>query len=574
VLSGFFWMLTLLLYARYVEETRTRGQALDTLVKGEGPDTRENGAEHSDEPSPPVTRHAAWFYILALVCFVCGLMSKPMVVTLPLMLLLLDWWPLQRLSFNTPRSKLKQMLPLIWEKVPFLAAALVFGVVTIYAVSGLGALGPATNYPLAGRLQNALLSYLGYLKQTLWPADLAVFYPYPETFPAGRTAGAGLVGLVLSALLLWAPRRRPYLAAGWLWYVVTLLPVIGLIQVGSFSRADRFTYVPLIGVFLALTWGAYELTRRWRYQALGLSVAGGAAIALCLALTRQELGYWRDSETLFRHALEVTEDNCLVHNSLGAALFTKGRVDEAISQYREAIRLNPNNPLAHNNLGGALFRKGQTDEAIGQYQEGLRLQPADADAHYHLGNALAKKGQVAAAISQYQEALRIKPDNADAHLQLGNALANNGQIDQATSQLQEAVRLKPDDAAAHNNLGNALARRGQIDDAISQLREALRLKPDAADAYYNLGNALARKGQIDEAITQYRKVISLKPDDADAHSNLGVSLYRKGCNEEAIGQFQEALRLKPDYAEARKNLDVALAKQAHSSPQPGPPTKP
>ena len=158
------------------------------------------------------------------------------------------------------------MLPLIWEKAPFLAVALIFGVVTIYAVSRLGALGPATNYPLAGRLQNALLSYLGYLKQTFWPTDLAVFYPYPETFPAGRVLGAGLVGLVLSAVLLWAPRQRPDLAAGWLWYVVTLLPVIGLIQVGSFSRADRFTYVPLIGVFLALSWGGYELTRRWRYQ--------------------------------------------------------------------------------------------------------------------------------------------------------------------------------------------------------------------------------------------------------------------------------------------------------------------
>ena len=171
----------------------------------------------------------------------CGLMSKPMVVTLPLMLLLLDWWPLQRLSFNAPRLKLKQMLPLTWEKAPFLAVALVFGVVTIYLRGWTGALGAATTFPLAKRVQNGLFSYLGYLTQTLWPADLAVFYPYPETFPAGRTAGVGLVGLLLSALLLWAPRKRPYLAAGWIWYVVMLLPVIGLIHVGGFSRADRFT---------------------------------------------------------------------------------------------------------------------------------------------------------------------------------------------------------------------------------------------------------------------------------------------------------------------------------------------
>ena len=170
------------------------------------------------------------------------------------------------------------MLALIWEKMPFLGVAMVFGLVTIYAVSGLGALGQATNYPLAGRLQNALLSYLGYLKQAIWPSDLAVFYPYPEAFPAWRTAGAGLVGLVVSALLLWAPRQRAYLAAGWLWYGVTLLPVMGLIQVGGFSRADRFTYIPLIGLFLAISWGAAELTRHWRYQVMVLSVAMPATV--------------------------------------------------------------------------------------------------------------------------------------------------------------------------------------------------------------------------------------------------------------------------------------------------------
>ena len=262
-------------------------------------------------------------------------MGKPMVVTLPLMLLLLDWWPLQRLPFNTPRLKLKPMLPLIWEKLPFLAAALVFGVVTIYARGGTGALGAATTFPLARRVQNTLFSYLGYLKQTLWPVDLAVFYPYPETVPVWRAAGVGLAGLVLSALLLWAPRKRPCLAVGWLWYVVTLLPVIGLVQIANFSRADRFTYVPLIGVFLALAWGAYELTRRWRQQVLALSVAGGTAIVFCLGLTRQQLGYWRDSEALFRHALEVTENNQVAHDNLGDALLKQGHMPRPSASSRK-----------------------------------------------------------------------------------------------------------------------------------------------------------------------------------------------------------------------------------------------
>ena len=473
VLSGFFWMLTLLLYARYAEVPEP-GVESSHGRRREGPDTgsRESGG---NESSSPVFRHPSFYYTLALVCFVLRADEQADGGDVALDVALAGLVAVAAaLHSNTPRPKLKPMLPLIWEKVPFLAAALVFGVVTIYAERGVGALGPATSYPLAGRVQNALLSYLGYLKQTLWPADLAVFYPYPETFPAWRVAGAGLAGLVISALLLWAPRKRPYLAAGWLWYVVTLLPVIGLIQVGDFSRADRFTYVPLIGVFLALTWGAYELTRRWRYQVLALSVAGGAAIVLCLALTRQQLGYWQDSETLFRHALEVTENNYLAHNNLGVALDKKGQIDEAIRQYQEAIRLKPDYADAHNNLGVALDKKGQTDEAIRQYQEALRLKPDYAEAHNNLGIALVKKGQIDEAIRQFQEAIRLKPDYADAHNNLGIALDKKGQIDEAIRQFQEALRLKPDYADAHYNLGIALARKAK-----STRRSANTRKPSA-----------------------------------------------------------------------------------------------
>jgi tetratricopeptide (TPR) repeat protein len=455
VLSGFFWMLTLLLYARYAESRSEKAES-----RKQNPATPDT--QHATRNTFSVSRftfHARTFYLFCLFFFTLGLMSKPMVVTLPLVLLLLDWWPLQRLPFNTPRPKLKPMLPLIGEKAPFLAVALVFGVVTIYAERGIGALGPATNYPLAGRLQNALLSYLGYLKQTLWPTDLAVFYPYPETFPAWRTAGAGLVGLLLSALLLWAPRQRPYLAVGWLWYVVTLLPVIGLIQVGSFSRADRFTYVPLIGVFLALTWGGYELTRRWRYQVLALWLAGGVVILLCLGFTRQQLGYWQDSETLFQHALAVTQNNEAAHNGLGAALGKKGHMDEAIRQFQEALRLKPDHADAHNNLGAALDAKGQIDEAIHQLQEALRLKPDYADAHYNLAAALGKKGQIDEAIRQYQETIRLKPDHAEAHNNLGVACYQQGRTGEAIRQFQEALRLKPDYADARKNLILVLATR-------------------------------------------------------------------------------------------------------------------
>jgi Flp pilus assembly protein TadD len=392
VLSGFFWMLTLLMYARYAQQSRIRC------------------------PGSKVS------YVLALLFFACGLMSKPMVVTLPLMLLLLDWWPLRRFSPSNINDHRTTVRRLIWEKVPFLAAAFVCGVVTIYAARGAGALGTETQVPLGGRVQNAFLSYAAYLQQTFWPTDLAVFYPYPEVLPAWRAAGAGLLGMMISALLLRGARRLPYLAVGWTWYVVTLLPVIGLIPVGEFSRADRFTYVPLVGVFLMLAWVAFELTKGWRHHVIVLLVAGCAAIGLCGAWTRQQLGYWNNSETLFRHALAVTENNYMAHNCLGAALDEKGQLDEAIRQYQEAVRLQPNCVQAHFNLGIALGKKGQLDEAIRQYQEVIRLQPGSTTAHNNLGVVLVMKGNIDGAISQFQEVLRLKPDSVDGRNNLARAL--------------------------------------------------------------------------------------------------------------------------------------------------------
>jgi protein O-mannosyl-transferase len=622
VLSGFFGLLALLAYARYADsgggKAESRKQKAETVrrwsvVRGLWP--------FSHLPSPS-------FYLLSLFFFALGLMSKPMLVTWPFVMLLLDYWPLGRMqkaecgmqnakasntqhatrnthhvsrfTFHIPRTTL---LPLVLEKLPFLALAVLASVVTFVVQQRGGSLAMGERLSLGERVGNALISYCRHLGKLFWPTDLAVFYPHPSQWPLWRVVLAGGLILGLSVMVWSQRRRRPYLLIGWLWFVGMLVPVIGLVQTGSQALADRHTYLPSLGVLLLAVWSVSELIQGWRYQVRALLVAGGAAIVLCLALTRQQLALWKDSETLFRHTLEVTENNFIVRNCLGVALLSKGQIDEAISQYHEAIRLTPNDSLAYDNLGVALLKKGQVDEAILQLQEALRLEPDGADAHYHIGNALARKGQIDGAISQYKEAIRLKPDDAGTHNNLGNALAKKGQIEQAISQYQEAIRLKPDDADAHSNLGvtllrngqideaigqlqealrlkpdeadahyhlgSALAKKGQIDGAISHFQEALRLKPDDADAYYNLGNALVRKGQIDEAIGQYEAALRLKPDDADAHSNLGVALYRKGRNEEAISQFLEALRLRPDYADARKNLDVVLAGNAGSSRQSG-----
>jgi Flp pilus assembly protein TadD len=501
-------------------------------------------------------------------------MSKPMLVTWPFVMLLLDYWPLRRFELSTlnspPRQsevtagQLSTILRLVREKIPFLVLAALSSVVTIVVQKHAGALAAGESLPLRARVGNALISYCRYLGKLFWPTELTA-YPHPGQWPLGKVLLAG--GLILGvSVLLWVRRRRyPYLLMGWLWYCGTLVPVIGLVQTGGQALADRHTYIPSLGVLILATWGAYELARHWRHHGITLLVAGSVALVCCMALTWQQIGHWKDSETLFRHALEVTENNYIAHYNLGDALLKKSQTDAAISQYQEALRLKPDYAEAQNNLATALVEKGQIDDAIRQYQEVIRLKPDDADVHYNLGNALLKKGEIDEAISQLQAATRLKPDDADAHYNLGTALDKKGQLDPAISQYQEATRLKPDNAVAHNNLGNALVKRGQADEAISQFNEAIRLKPNEADTHYNLGIAFGRKGQTEEAIHQFQETVRLKPDDANAHYNLGIALVKRGQTDEAISQFQEAIRLRPDDADARNNLRNALLKTGRTN---------
>ncbi|HOC56311.1 MAG TPA: tetratricopeptide repeat protein [Verrucomicrobiota bacterium] len=536
VLSTLFFLLTVRAYVEYAESRRQ---------------LTERG----------ISRRVSAYYLLALGCFALGLMSKPMLVTLPFVLLLLDYWPLMRLGSlksgarngGRPSPPLACLLSLLLEKVPFLLLAAASSAVT-YVVQHQGG-AVSTSLTLGERIANALVSYARYFGKMLWPKDLSILYPHPGHWPMWQVIGSAVLLLAVFAGVVLAARRRPYLAVGWLWFCGTLVPVIGLVQVGIQSMADRYTYVPLIGLFIMLAWGVDALVpaRPWRGKALALGA--GLALAACALLTARQVRFWRDSEALFGHAVQVTRDNYLAYNNLGFYLSGRGRTAEAMEHYRMALKIKPSYEDALNNLGHALAGQRRFGEAIPLYEAALRVRPKHAEVHNNLGNALSEVGRVDEAIQHYLIVLEQKPDHADAHNNLGIALAMKGKLDEAISHFHEAIRCKPGYASAHSNLGNALAVQRKLDEAIKEYQIALRLKPEDAQAHNNLGNALAEQGKTEEAIAHYRAALRLRADNPEAHFNLALGLLRQGKREDAAAHLTEALRLRPDYAEARRQLD-------------------
>jgi protein O-mannosyl-transferase len=549
VLSTVFWMLALLAYTVYVEHSKESGKEPTSSI-----------GFHLSSFTP----HVSPYYLLSFFFFVCGLLSKTMVVTLPFILLLLDWWPLQRFQLRTKDSKLKTLCPLFLEKLPFLAAAFACGLLTVRAEKGVGAMQTISDIPLLYRIANATFNCGRYLVQMVWPSRLAVFYPYPRAFALWPVVGTGLLLLLASALLLRAGRRWPYLAFGWIWYGVTLLPVAGLIQVGSHSHADRYTYLPLIGAFTILAWGAYDLTRRWPRQPAALTAAVGLVLLLLVPLTRRQIGHWKDSKSLLRHALGVTDNNHFAHNNLGLALLNEGQADEAINHFQQALEIDPGYSKPHNNLGIALLEKGRVDEAIVQFRAALASRPDFAEVCYNLGVALLRKGQPQEAVAPFQNAVESRPELAKARYGLGSALLRTGRTGEAVAQFRKALELDPGYAEAHNDLGLALLRQGQVDEAIGHFQQALKLRPDTAETCYNLGLALVRKGRSNEAIPYLQKAVAIQPDLAETHNELANALLRVGKVDEAIVHLQKAVQANPKLANAHNDLAGALLRQGRA----------
>ena len=460
------------------------------------------------------------YYWLTLLAFTMGLLSKPMVVTLPLVLLLLDRWPLRR--------PLRAALP--W-KIALLGLSAAGAAAAYLVQRSSGAVRALTQFPLGLRVENAVVSYAIYIVKMFWPSNLAVFYPYPHRLPAWQIALSALLLAGISIAVLRERRSRPYLAVGWLWYLGTLVPVIGLIQVGAQARADRYTYLPMVGLGIMLAWGLLEV--------LKTRVAVSAAIAACLAcavVCEAQIQYWRSSETLFAHALEVTGGNYLAHHNLGVALAGEGRFSEAIEQYRAALHVQPDAANVETDYGNALARSGRLPEAIAHYQAALRVLPDSPIAHNDLANALAATpGGMPEAIAEYRTALRLKPDYEEARNNLAQVQANGAEM--------------------QYNRGVDLAKDGKPEAAIPFFEEALRLKPEYVDAHNNLGVVLAGAGRVPEAISHFEAALRIDPHSADAHVNLAIALSGiPGRTPEAIRHLEAALRIKPD-PEIRRMLD-------------------
>jgi len=525
VLSAFFGLATLYVYALYVEE------------------------------------HKSSKYFLCLILFALGLMAKPMLVTLPFVLLLLDYWPLERWQKvlnpqnnpvainNTVSVKKKkrhkhnalnekklsasiqsrgQLIgTLLWEKAPFVFLAIISSVMTIWAQNKGGAVVALQSLPFPERIVNAIISYAGYLGKTLWPIDLAIFYPYANSFLLWKVGGIAALLIAISIAVIYAIKKTPFFFVGWFFYLGTLVPVIGLVQVGLQSMADRYTYLPSIGIAIMLVWGILYLLSKEKLRKIILIPVAVIVLSVLTFLTWQQCGYWKNSIELFNHTLHVTKNNDIAHYNLACALGKQGKVEEAIVHYREAIAINPYDDSAHCNLGVALASEGKKEEATAHYLEAIKINPYNDNAHYNLANLLLKQGQIDQAIGHYMEAVRINPDCADAHCSLADLFVKQNKIDQAVNHFREAVRINPSSFAPLNNLGVNLEKQLKHDEAILYYRRALLIEPKNPGVHFNLGIALGNKGDLNEAIEHFRQSIYLNPNYEEARRALRLAMEIK-----------------------------------------------
>ena len=452
-------------------------------------------------------------YGLVFLLFAFGLMSKAILITLPFVLLLFDYWPLERFKLGQREGGFKiaqkdkyfngekNVSKLVLEKFPLLILSALFSTTTLifFKKNVLIASESVGQDPVSilTILTNVMISYFEYLWKMLWPKGLAILYAHPgNTLAVWKGVLCGIALLVITTISIKLIRKAPYFVVGWFWYLGTFIPVIGFLRAGPHLIADRYAYLSLIGIFVIIAWGVPELLKEWHYRKNVLKASAGILILTLILITWTQVSHWKSSITVFEHAIRVTDKKYpnfyVVYNNLGRALSDEGKIEEAIPHYKMAIKLNPKWVEGYNSLGLALQIKGKSSEAIIQYKTAMKVNPDYAPAYYNLGNALSEKGKLEKAISLYKRAIRLKPDYDLAHNNLGNALFNTKMTEEAIDYYKEAIRIRPGFAAAHNNLGNALVQKGEMKEAIDHYRETVKLRPDLVAAQKNLEMALLR----------------------------------------------------------------------------------
>jgi tetratricopeptide (TPR) repeat protein len=462
VLSGVFFMLTLWTYLNYVR----------------GP--------------------SAGRYLAMLASFALGLLAKNMLVTVPFVLLLLDWWPLGRMrsSSHEETGPVQSRIPfwgLVKEKIPLLFLSAASCLATICSSEKIG---EAARIPTFARIGNAAVSYLVYLRQMLCPTGLSSLYPFPQNGPlAGEVLGALALLTAVTFIVVANREKRPFLLVGWLWYLGMLVPAIGIVQISYYAHADRYTYLPSIGLAIAATWLVGDYTKGWKHRQFILVSLSSVVVGVLSFFGYVQTTHWRDSETLWTQALKCDPDNRFAHYNLGITLLSRGETNEAIAQYRRAVEIYPRYTEALNNLGLALFDNGEKKEAMAQYRKALEVDPKHNRARCNLASALAQMGQLEEAAAQYRQVLRSEPDLVTAHHDLAVTLDRLGQTDEAIAQYRQVLKAEPADIEVLNHLGLALAKAGRLDEASETYREAIRIDPRYVYAYCNLGAALSQKGE-------------------------------------------------------------------------------
>ena len=526
VLSTFFWLLTMSAYVAYFR------------------------------------RGGSFRYVLTLAIFACGLMTKPMLVTLPFVLLLLDYWPLNRFEIqkneisrlNSKRGrqvrKSGERITLakpILEKIPFFVLVIASSVITFFVQRSTGAVVDTTYISLQSRFANALVSYAIYIVKMFWPANSAIFYPFPKAgLPFWQAALSFLLLVVISLLVIRFGSKRKYLPVGWFWFVGTLVPVIGLVQVGVQAYADRYTYIPYIGLFIMIAWGISELVSKWKYRKIIVGTFMFIVLAVLGIWTVRHVSYWKNSETIFSHALKVTKNNYVVHNCLGEYYLRQGELTRAIQECTKAININPYWSNAYINLGSALAKEGRYAEALEQFRQGVELNPDVAGAHYNLGKALGIQGRFDEALEHFREAIRLDPDWADPMNDFAFVVAGHPEL---RNDVNEAIRFarraceitEYKNMSYLNTLAALYASSNRFSEAAQTFKAALNVNPTSAILHSSLGNILLSQGKFREAIDQIKRSIEIEPNNPDAKNSLAWILAT--CPDAGMRNPSEAIRL-------------------------------